>query len=936
MSETDNESQGKRGRRSPHRQQQPHRVPVKARPARHVDNEDDDDAYVSHALQALHTLHAQHTADDRKESEEESRHEKKEREWHDEHRRVHQHRHAPVRRHSSEKTPRSSSRQHPFPFSDSSSSLSALLTASTSSSSSTGPPQSPPSSYSTNSSPLDRAYTARFRHLSSSLLSLLSSLPSDPSLPVLLRSPLTASYLSDRLRELLVAAMESEREMAVKAAWEAKATEEHKRRQAQLDNDRLTKERAEDRVRWEEEKATLHRQLQQCEQAVRAERHSNEQWEAQRQLLEQRMKEEEQQREAADIDCQRLEDALQQLQQKYKQQQHSHDQLQQSTEQSATQLTQLQQAHTAITQHNTQLNTQLATQQAQHQHAVKELTVELNQRKLALLHKENEWRTREEQLLADRRTEVERLGRAVKEWKKRYSEVATRVKAMMEERQGNEQREKHEADSRAKQQALVEAELQRLTTTLQEQKDRMDERIARMKDMTVREWKEREAELLSAVQEEHGKAEELLGWVNHSSDQMAAMKQRLLSEREEKAKADSEWQQERQRWEQTTKQREEQLKTAEQAIAAQQQQLLTQSQQLAADIDKHHSQLNEANERVNRVQLQLVEVQAELKRKEVEAAQQKEETKEMLAHARVELDKRHKDKEKVEARMRQLQPQLLHNARRLSRLSGVLPSVLAAVRQVKQQQSQLSVVWRLECQSMAVGWDSVRGLVGRWEERRREERIERERLDEEAVVCRRNVLLLLNALSSLFAIPLPLQHQLLSAVSSTGFFSSLQSLHAQLSSFATSIRDERDSLQREAKAREEAERQREEQRHSWLQQRHEQLQHELAREAEQRIQHESADVARRLAEVERVCSQWLSAEDESSTRHLWNERLSIVLTMMRGSRGGESGDASTVAGVSASGLDSQGATGVDGMNAVLDEMRRAWEVRVQQMQAGVL
>jgi len=725
-----------------------------------------------------------------------------------------------------------------------------------------------------------------------------------------------------------VAALDEERELAVKAAWEAKAAEEHKRRQVQQDVEALAKARAEERERWEAEKATLHRQLQQCEQALRSERHSNEQWEAQRQQLEQRIKDETNQRETTEADCHTLEDALQKLQTKYKQQQHSLTQLQQSAEQTAAQLTQLQQSHTAITQHNTTLNTQLATQQSQNQSDVKELTAELNQRKLALLHKENEWRAREEQLAVQRRAEVERLDRAVKEWKKRYSEVAVRVKAMAEERAASEQKERQEAEQRVKEKAAAEAETERLKAALQEQKDRTDERIARMKDMTVREWKEREAELLSAIQSEQGKAEELLGWVNHSSDQMAAMKQRLLSEREAKAKADSEWQTERQRWEQTTKQREEQLKAAEQAMATQQQQITAQSQQLTADIDRHHSQLSDANERASRAAQQVAELQAEVRRVEAEVAQQKEASREMMTHAKMELEKRQKEKEKVEARMRQLQPQLLHNARRLSLLTATLPSLLATVRQLKQQQSQLSVVWRLECQSMGVGWDSVRGLVGRWEERRREERTERERSDAEAVVCRRNAILLLNALSSLFSVPLPLQHQLLSALSSTGFFASLQPLHSHLSSTLDSVRQEREALQREAKARAEDEQHREEQRHVRLQQRQQQLQNELAREADERIQNELADVARRLAEVERVCSQWLSAEDDSSSRQLWSERLSILLTMMRGSGGGSSGVAGGAAGYSAQ--------GVDGMAAVLDEMRRAWEVRVAQMQAGVL
>ena len=928
-SDIDNDVRDRQRRRSPHPQPRSNRTPPKPISAHLLD--DDDDAYVTHAL---HALHAEHNTDDRKESEDSSQHDRKESEWRQradwqaEPSRHHSHRPAPVRRHNSEKTSRSSNgRQHVFPFSDSSSSLSALLASSTASTSSAVSPRSPHSPSSAFSSPLDRAYTARFRHLSSSLLSLLSSLPSDPSLPVLLRSPLTASYLSDRLRELLVAAMEEERELAVKAAWEAKATEEHKRRQAQHECERTAKERVEDSARWEDEKSVLHRQLQQCEQALRAERDSNERWEAQRQVLDQQLKDEQQQRETTESDCLRLEDAVQQLQQKYKQQQQAHVQLQQQAEQTAAQLTQLQHAHTAITQHNTALNARLATQQAQQQAEAKELTAELNQRKLALLHKENEWRTREERLMADRRSEVDRLGKAVKEWKKRYSDVAVRVKAMAEERVDSEQRDKQEADIRVKEKAALEAEVERLKATLQEQKDRTDDRITRMKEMTVREWKDREAELLSAIQEEHGKAEELLRWMNHSSDQMAAMKQRLLSEREEKARADSDWQAERQRWEQTTKQREEQLKTAEQAIATQQQQIAGQSQQLAADIDKHHSQLSEANERANLAQQQQLALQADLKLKDAQVAQQREEGKEMLAHARTELEKRQKDKERVEARMRQLQPQLLNNARRLSQLTSTLPSLLATVRQLKKQQSQLSVVWRLECQSMAVGWDSVRGLIGRWDERRRDERVERERLDEEAVVCRRNAILLLNAVSSLFAIPLPLQQQLLSAVSSTGFFTSLQLLHAQLSSFVTAVREERDSLHREAKAREETERHKDEHRQAWLQQQHQQLHSELASEADARIASELADVARRLAEVERVCSQWLSAEDDNSVRQLWSERLSIMLTMMRGSGAG-----SAAAGASGS----DGSMGVDGMSAVLDEMRRTWEVRVQQMQAGVL
>ena len=729
--------------------------------------------------------------------------------------------------------------------------------------------------------------------------------------------------------------MEEEREMAVKAAWEAKAIEEHKRQQAQQDNERLTKERAEDATGWEEERATLHRQLQQCEQALRAERHSNEQWEAQRQLLEQRIKDEEQQREAAEADCQRLEDALQQIQQKLKQQQQTLVEAQQQAEQTAAQLTQLQHIHTAITQHNTQLSSQLAAQQVQQQHDVKELTAELNQRKLALLHKENEWRARQEQLVAEGRSEAERLEKAVKECKKKYSEVALRVKAMREEKDTSEQRERQEADSRAKEKAAMGAEVERLKAALQEQRDRMHERIVRMKEMTVREWKEREAALQCFIQEERGKAEELLAWITHSSDQMAAMKQRLLSEREGKVNADSEWQTERQRWEQTTKQCEEQLKAAEQAITAQQQQSLTQSQQLVADIDKHHLQLDDASHRANRAQQQVAELQADLRRSELEVAQQKEETKEMMMHARVELDRRQKDRDTIEARMRQLQPQLLHTTRRLSQLSATLPSLLATVRQVRQQQSQLSMVWRLECQSMAVGWDSVRGLVVLWKERRREERGERQRLDEEAAVCRRNTTLLLDALSSLFPIPLPLQRQLLSAVSSTAFIASLQALNAQLSSLTTSVREEREKFQCEADLRGEGERARLAQSQSWLQQRERQLQSVLADSANELVQQEWAKSARRLSEVEQVCGRWLSTEDDSSSRQLWHERLSIMLTIMRGSGSGGIAVDALSAPSESGGSEVYGATGVDSMSAVLADMRRTWEVRVQQMQAGV-
>ena len=905
-----------------------------------MDDDDDDDAYVTHALQALHALNDQRTraTDDRKENEQCTSDDGKRAEhsqhadWRDQHKRPHAQRHAPNRRHSSEKTSRSS-RQRAFPFTDSSSSLSALLTASTSSSSSSsGSAHSPRSSSAAFASPLDRAYTARFRHLSSSLLSLLSSLPSDPSLPVLLRSPLTASYLSERLRELLVNALEEEREMAVKAAWEAAAAEEDRRRQAQQENDRLVKERAADKAQWEEERATLHRQLQQCEQALRAERHSNEQWEAARQLLEQRAKDEEQQREAAEADCQRLEDAVGQLQQKYKAQQQSYAALQQHSQQVDAQLEQLQLAHTGITLNNTQLNAQLATQQAQQQAEVKELTSELNQRRLALLHKENEWRVREEQLTAERRGEAERLGKAVKEWKRRYSDVALRVKALSDEKDEQQQRNEREADARVKEKAAREAEVERLTAALREQRERMDERVARMKELTVREWKEREAELLSAVAEERGRAEELLGWVDHSSEQMAAMKQRLLGERDEKHRADAEWQAERQRWEQSTAQREERLKAAEQSIAAQQQQLASQSQQLASDIAQHAAQLSEANERAGRVQQQLADVQAQLRRAEAEVAAQREQGKEMLAHARVELERRQKDSERVEARMRQLQPQLLHNARRLSQLSAMLPPLLATVRQLKQSHMQLSVVWRLECQSMGVGWDGLRAVVGRWEERRRLEGGERLRAAEEAVLCRRNFALLLNALSSLFAVPLPLQHQLLSSVASTAFFTNLQSLHAHLSAATSALRDEREALQREAKAREEAERRGEQQREAWWQQRQQQLQDKLGHEANERVQRKLADVARRSAEVERVCSAWLQAADDGSSRQLWTERLSVLLTMLRAGLSGRVA-APDIVEVSSDGY---GALDAVDMGAVLDEMRRAWEVRVQQMQAGVL
>ena len=543
---------------------------------------------------------------------------------------------------------------------------------------------------------------------------------------------------------------------------------------------------------------------------------------------------------------------------------------------------------------------------------------------------------RQKALVSERKAETERLGREVKEWKQRYNEVAVKVKAILEEKEVSEQKQKQEADKRIKERAAVEAEVDRLKVSLQEQKDRTDERIVRMKELTVREWKEREAELLSAIQEEQAKAEELLGWVNHSSDQMAAMKQRLLSEREEKAKADADWQAERQRWEQTTKQREEQLKTAEQAIAAQQQQIVTQSQQLAADIDKHHTQLAEANERAHTAQQQLTELQANLRITHLQLTQHKDETKELLSHARLELDKREKDKGKIEARMQQLQPQLLHNARRLTLLTASLPRLLGGVRQLRQQHQQLGVAWRLQCQSMAVGWEGLAAVVGRMGVVWREGVVERGRVDEEVVVCRRNVGLLIHAVSSLFAVPLPLQHQLLSAVSSAGFLSTLQALHAQLAAFAASVRDEREAFQRETKAREDAEQRREEHFQHSLQQRQQQLQHELAREADDRIQQHSADIARRLAELERVCSQWLSNEDDGSARQLWKERLAIMLTIMRGAGCGAGGGS----GCGVVGLDGYGCVagvlGVDGMGAVLDEMQRAWEVRVQEMQAGVL
>lgn len=924
--------------RSPTRQHRASRTSPK--PSRAAD--DDDDEYVTHALQALHELHAHRATDDRKESEEDELDDKREAERRQrtaqpsqQHTRQHR-RHDPVRRHSSEKTSRSSSRQHTFPFSDSSSSLSTLLTASTTSASSSGSSHAPSSP--THSGPLDRAYTARFRHLSAALLNLLSSMPSDPSLPALLRSPLTASYLSERLRELLVKALEDEREIAVRRAWEAKAAEEDKRRRAEADYAIALKERAEDKARWEDErarwqdeKATMHRQLQQCEQSLRAERHSNEQWEAQRQLLERSIKDEQQQREETEADCQRLEQAFQQLQAKYKQQQQAATQLQQQLDQSTTQLTQLQHAHTALTSHNTQLNQQLNTQHTTHQAEVKELTVELSQRKLALLHKEEEWRVREERAVNERRAQTDKLGREVKDWKKQYSEVATRVKALVEERAASEQKERHEADKRARDKAALESEAERLKAALQEQKDRTDEGIARMRELTVREWKEREAELRSAIEEEYAKAEELLGWVNHSSEQMAAMKQRLLSEREEKAKADAEWQSERQQWEQTTKQREEQLRTAEQAIAAQQQQTVTQSQQLAADIDKHHSQLGDANQRANTAQQQLTQLQADLRIKELELAQQRQETKELLAHARLELASREKEQQKITTRMQHLQPQLLHNARRLTLLhNSHLPRLLVVTRQLRQQHQQLGAVWRLQSQSMAVGWEGLAAVVARVGVTWRAGVEKRDKLDEETVVSRRNVGLLVNAVASVFGVPLPLQHQLLSAASSSAFLSSLQALHSQLSSFAQSVRDEREALQSDVKAREEAEQRREEQRQQWLKQQHQQLQQELTREADERIQQHADDVARRLAEVERVCSQWLGAEDDSSSRLLWHERLSIMLTILRGASGATHSVAAGGLGAFTSG------GGVDGMCAVLDEMRRAWEVRVQEMAAGVL
>ena len=918
--------------RSPHRyHQRSNRTPP--RPARLTDD-DDDDAYVTNALRELHTLHSQRSLDDRKESEDEAHHDRKEeeRKQHDrsdQHKRHHK-RHEPVRRHSSEKTSRSSRQQHTFPFSDSSSSLSTLLTASTVSASSTASAHSAISP-TASTIPLDRAYTARFRHLSAALLNLLSSLPSDPSLPALLRSPLTASYLSERLRELLVEAMQDERELAVRRAWEAEAEEEDKRRKAETECAKIVKERAEEKAHWEDEKATLHRQLQQCEQSLRAERNSNEQWEAQRQQLERQLKDSQQQREETEADCQRLEQAVQQLQTKYKQQQQSATQLQQQVDQTATQLTQLQHAHTALTSHNTQLNQQLNALHTTHQAEVKELTVELSQRKLALLHKEDEWRKREERAVEERRVEVEKLGREVKSWKKQYSEVAVRVKALVEDREASEQREKKEADKAVKEKTTLETEVERLKAALQDQKDRTDERIARMRELTVREWKEREAELRSAIQEEYAKAEELLGWVNHSSEQMAAMKQRLLSEREEKAKADAEWQAERQQWELTTKQREEKLKTAEQAIAAQQQQILTQSQQLAADVDKHHNQLNEANERANKAQQQLTELQANLRIKELELTQQKQQTKELLSHARVELASREKEHHKLTTRMQHLQPQLLHNARRLTLLrNSHLPRLLVTTRQLRQQHQQLGAVWRLQCQSMAVGWEGLAAVVGRMRVVWREGVVERVKADEEVVVCRRNVGLLVNAVASSFGVPLPLQHQLLSAVSSAAFLCSLQALHSQLSTFAQSVREERDSLQREVKAREEEEQHREEQRQQWLHHRQQQLQQELTREADDRIQQHFADIARRLAEVERVCSQWLTSEDDSSSRQLWNERLSIIITILRGVGSGNGASVLDGCGSVAS------VAGVDGMSVVLDEMRRAWEVRVQEMQAGVV
>ena len=705
------DARSSRRSRSPDQQRRAERTQPKPSTKISADDDDEDDAYVTRALEALHTVHTERTMDDRKESEDDTRHDRKEVEWkdrsawRDEHKRQHRHR-EPVRRHSSEKTSRSSRRQPTFPFSDSSSSLSDLLTASTSSASTTSSTSSPHSTHrasaSATSTSLDRAYTARFAHLSSALLALLSSLPHDPSLPALLRSPLTAAYLSDRLRELLVGAMADEREAAVRRAWEGVAAEEGRRRRAERVVEEAMRERAEEKARWEEEKATLHRQLQQCEQSLRAERRSNEQWETQRQLLERHIKQEQQQREEAETDCQKLEVAIQQLQQKYKQQQQSYTQLQQTAEQTSTQLTQLQEAHTTLANHNTQLNSQLAAAQSSHTSKLKQLTVELSARKLSLQQQQSASATREAQLVA-----------AVGEWKERSEGAAGKVRVMEGEREEAVRRERAEAAAREKEKAAVEAEVGRLKAALQEQKERMDERIVRMKELTIREWKDREAELLSAIQEEHGKAEELLGWVNHSSDQMAAMKQRLLDEREQKARADSEWQTERQRWEQSTRQREEQLKAAEQAIAAQQQQILAQSQQLAADIDKHHSQLNEANERANKAHQQMAELQSSLQTKDVQIAQQKQETKDLLAHARLELTAREKQTAKLESRMHQLQPQLLHTARRLTLLTSALPPLLAAVRQLQRQQTALNTGWRAEWQAViGAGWEGAEGGGG--------------------------------------------------------------------------------------------------------------------------------------------------------------------------------------------------------------------------------
>ena len=177
-SDTDDALLNTRRRSPPHPRQRSHRTPPKPAP---LTDDDDDDAYVTHALQALHTHYTPSVARTIE-------------------RRKRRTPHRTGKRPSggsgrlgltsasgsistTDQCVDTAARRHRAPVDSSTLShlptarllYPLLFTASTSSTASSYSPTSP-----TVANPLDRAYTARFRHLSAALLNLLSSLPLRP------------------------------------------------------------------------------------------------------------------------------------------------------------------------------------------------------------------------------------------------------------------------------------------------------------------------------------------------------------------------------------------------------------------------------------------------------------------------------------------------------------------------------------------------------------------------------------------------------------------------------------------------------------------------------------------------------------------------------------------------------------------------------------